>query len=83
MIYVLGGKGSFWHFKGYLKCFFFHRIGLVKGLAGAAMLWEQTIRFGIEEQKPKTDKRKRWQSQLESFGKENKNSNAVPGETQT
>lgn len=41
-------------------------------MAGAATLWEQTIRFGIEKQKPKPNKRKHWQ--LKQFGNENKNS---------
>lgn len=46
----------------------------MKELAGATMLWEQTIRFGIEKQKPETDKRKHWQAQLKRFGSKNKNS---------
>lgn len=45
----------------------------MKELAAASVLSEQTIRFGIEKQKPKTDKGKHWQAQLKRFGSKNKN----------
>lgn len=35
------------------------------------MLWEQTIRFGIEKQKTQPDERKHWQ--LKRLGSERKN----------
>lgn len=71
-MFFLVVKGLFRHFKGYLKYFFFLSVGLVKELAGGAMMWEQTMRFGIEKQKRKSDKRKPgWQ--LKRFGNENTN----------